>query len=221
LPGAPARRVSRLEELNGQAQGGKADSGMSEKLLEAGVDEVGLGSAAYFVYSAAVILDPARPIEGLADSKKLSPKKREALSREIKEKALAWCIATADLNEIETLNVRGAALLAMKRAVESLPVVPDVVLVDGNTLPALSLPALAIIKGDEKIACISAASIVAKVARDAAMVECHQLYPEYGFDAHKGYLTGAHLSALAKFGPCPLHRRTYAPIRKLLGDDTK
>lgn len=190
-------------------------------LMVAGVDEVGLGSAAYFVYSAAVILDPTRPIEGLADSKKLSPKKREALSIEIREKALAWSIATADLNEIETLNVKGAALLAMKRAVECLVLVPDIVLVDGNSLPALSIPALAIIKGDEKIACISAASIVAKVARDAAMVECHHLYPEYGFNAHKGYLTGSHLAALAKFGPCPIHRRTYAPIRKLLGEESK
>lgn len=183
----------------------------------AGADEVGLGSAAYYVYSAAVILNPERPIQGLADSKKLSPKKRQSLSHEIKEKALAWCIATANLEEIETLNVRKAALLAMKRAIEGLHIVPDLALIDGNLLPPeLLIPAQAIIKGDETIDCISAASIIAKVARDEAMMECHRLYPQYRFDAHKGYMTAAHLAALREYGACPIHRRTYAPIRELL-----
>jgi ribonuclease HII len=167
----------------------------------AGADEVGLGSAAYYVFSAAVILDPEQPIQGLADSKKLSPKKRQFLSNEIKEKALAWSIATANLEEIETLNVRKAALLAIKRSVENLNIIPDMVLVDGNLLPDLSIPAQAIIKGDETIDCISAASILAKVARDEAMMECHRLYPQYRFDAHKGYMTAAHLAALSEYGP--------------------
>lgn len=183
----------------------------------AGADEVGLGSAAYDVYSAAVILDPERPIQGLKDSKKLSPKKRQSLSHEIKGKALAWCIATANLEEIEFLNVRNAALLAMKRAIEGLRIIPDLALIDGNLLPELSIPTQAIIKGDETIDCISAASIIAKVARDEAMMECHRLYPQYRFDAHKGYMTAAHLAALQEYGACPIHRRTYAPIRKVLG----
>jgi ribonuclease HII len=184
--------------------------------LIAGADEVGLGAAAYYVYSAAVILNPERPIQGLKDSKKILPKKRQLLSDEIKEKALAWSIATANLEEIEALNVRNAALLAMKRAIESLSIVPNAVLVDGNLVPDLSIPAQAVIKGDDTIDCISAASIIAKVARDEAMMECHRLYPQYGFDAHKGYLTAAHLTALSEHGPCPIHRRTYAPIRKIL-----
>jgi ribonuclease HII len=190
-------------------------------ILIAGADEVGLGSAAYYVYSAAVILDPARPIEGLKDSKKLLPKKRQLLNEEIKEKALAWCVATANLEEIETLNVRRAALLAMKRAIEGLSVTPDAVLVDGNLVPSVSIPAQAVIKGDETIDCISAASIIAKVARDAAMMECHLQFPQYGFDAHKGYMTAAHLAALLEHGPCPIHRRTYAPIRKILEEKGK
>lgn len=182
----------------------------------AGADEVGLGSAAYYVYSAAVILNPERPIQGLADSKKLSPKKRQSLSHEIRENALAWCIGTANLEEIETLNVRKAALLAMKRAIEGLHIVPDLALIDGNLLPDLSIPAQAIIRGDETIDCISAASIIAKVARDDAMMECHRLYPQYRFDAHKGYMTAAHLAALQEYGACPIHRQTYAPIQKVL-----
>jgi ribonuclease HII len=190
---------------------------MSETTVRvAGADEVGLGSAAYSVYSAAVILDPERPVRGLADSKKLTPKRRRELSEEIKEKALAWCIAVASLEEIETLNVRRAALLAMRRAVEGLCVTPDFVFVDGNLLPDLSIPAHAVVRGDDAIDCISAASIVAKVARDAAMLECHRQYPQYGFDSHKGYLTATHRAALKRHGPCPLHRKTYAPVRELL-----
>jgi ribonuclease HII len=190
---------------------------MSETTVRvAGADEVGLGSAAYHVYSAAVILDPERPVRGLADSKKLTPKRRRELSDEIKEKALAWCVAVASLEEIETLNVRRAALLAMRRAVEGLCVTPDLVFVDGNLLPDLQVPAHAVVRGDDAIDCISAASIVAKVARDDAMQECHRQYPQYGFDSHKGYLTATHRAALKEHGPCPLHRKTYAPIRELL-----
>ncbi len=190
---------------------------MSETTVRvAGADEVGLGSAAYSVYSAAVILDPERPVRGLADSKKLTPKRRRELSEEIREKALAWCIAVASLEEIEALNVRRAALLAMRRAVEGLCVAPDLVFVDGNLLPELSVPAHAVVRGDDAIDCISAASIIAKVARDEAMQECHRQYPQYGFDSHKGYLTATHRAALKQHGPCPLHRKTYAPIRELL-----
>lgn len=177
---------------------------------------MGLGSAAYSVYSAAVILDPERPVHGLADSKRLTPKRRRELSEEIKEKALAWCVAVASLEEIEALNVRRAALLAMRRAVEGLCVAPDLVFVDGNLLPELSVPAHAVVRGDDAIDCISAASIIAKVARDEAMQECHRQYPQYGFDSHKGYLTATHLAALKRHGPCPLHRKSYAPIRELL-----
>jgi ribonuclease HII len=182
----------------------------------AGADEVGLGSAAHAVYSAAVILDPERPVKGLADSKKLTPKRRRELSEEIREKALAWCVATASVEEIEALNVRRAALLAMRRAVEGLCVTPDLVFVDGNLLPDLDVPAHAVVRGDDVIDCISAASIIAKVARDEAMQECHRQYPQYGFDSHKGYLTATHRAALREHGPCPLHRKSYAPIRELL-----
>jgi ribonuclease HII len=182
----------------------------------AGADEVGLGSAAHAVYSAAVILDPERPVKGLADSKKLTPKRRRELSEEIREKALAWCVATASVEEIDALNVRRAALLAMRRAVEGLCVTPDLVFVDGNLLPDLNVPAHAVVRGDDVIDCISAASIIAKVARDEAMQECHRQYPQYGFDSHKGYLTATHRAALKAHGPCPLHRKTYAPVRELL-----
>lgn len=182
----------------------------------AGVDEVGLGSAAYAVYSAAVVLDPERPVKGLADSKKLTPKRRRELSEEIKEKALAWCVGTASVEEIDTLNVRRAALLSMRRAVEGLCVTPDLVFVDGNLLPDLNLRAHAVVRGDDVIDCISAASIIAKVARDEAMLECHRQFPQYGFDSHKGYLTATHRARLKEHGPCPLHRKSYAPVRELL-----
>lgn len=184
--------------------------------LECGVDEVGRGAACSEIYVGACILDPRNSIEGLRDSKKLSPKRREALVEEIKQKALCWNIATASLEEIETLNVLNATLLAMKRAVEGLRIRPDRVFVDGNKLPVLDIPAEAIIKGDDLIPSISAASILAKVARDRVMVDWHKVYPQYGFDKHKGYLTKEHLDALQLYGPCPIHRKTYAPIRKLL-----
>ena len=185
-------------------------------MIFCGCDETGRGSAVAEIYAAAVILDPLQPIQGLRDSKKLSAKRRELLAKEIKEKALSWCIATASLEEIERLNVLHATLLAMKRAVEGLHIKPDKALIDGNHAPLLSILTEAIIKGDDKISAISAASIIAKVDRDQAMLECHSLYPLYGFDKHKGYLTAEHMAALCKYGPCPLHRKTYAPVRRLL-----
>ncbi len=181
----------------------------------AGVDEAGRGSGAAEVYVGAVILNPDRPIEGLADSKKLTAGRREALSEEIKLYALSWCISKASLEEIERLNVLHATLLAMKRAVEGLEIRPQKVLVDGNHAPILDIPIEAIVKGDDRVPAISAASILAKVARDHAMLEYHRLYPEYGFDVHKGYFTREHMEALHKHGPCLIHRRTYAPVRQM------
>ncbi|MDD2443257.1 MAG: ribonuclease HII [Desulfotomaculaceae bacterium] len=185
-------------------------------LIECGCDEAGRGAGAAEVYVCAVILDPQRPIEGLADSKKLSARKREALSKIIRQNALSWCIEKASLEEIKRLNVLQATLLAMKRAVFGLSIKPNRVLVDGNHAPKMDIPVIAIIKGDDKIPAISASSILAKVARDQAMVEYHRLYPEYNFDVHKGYFTKEHLDALRKYGPCPIHRETYAPVRRLL-----
>lgn len=184
--------------------------------LIAGVDEVGRGPLAGPVVAAAVILDPNKPIEGLADSKKLSEPKREQLSVEIKEKALAWSIARADIEEIDKINILQASLLAMKRAVETLEMVPTLALIDGNKLPDLKIPMEAIIKGDSKEACISAASIIAKVARDNEMVEMDKLYPGYGFAKHKGYPTKQHREAIQQLGITPIHRRSYAPVQKLL-----
>ncbi len=181
-------------------------------IIECGCDEAGRGAGAAEVYVGAVVLDPEHPIEGLADSKKLSAGRREVLSEAIKLYALDWCIQKASLEEIERLNVLHATLLAMKRAVEGLKIKPERVLVDGNHAPDLDIPVEAIIKGDDKVPAISAASILAKVARDQAMVEYHRLYPEYGFDIHKGYFTREHMAALHKYGPCPIHRRTYSPI---------
>ncbi len=186
-----------------------------------GCDEVGRGSGAAEIYACAVILDPARPIEGLADSKKLSAHKREMLAGIIQEKSLAWCIAKANLEEIEQLNVHYATLVAMKRAIEGLHIKPDQVLVDGKYKPDIELPSEAIIKGDEKISSISAASILAKVLRDKAMDEFHELYPVYGFNHNKGYLTPQHLQALVEYGPCPLHRKNYTPIKNLLNANKK
>jgi len=181
-------------------------------IIECGCDEAGRGAGAAEVYVGAVILDPEHLIEGLADSKKLSARKREALSEEIKLYALSWCIQKASLEEIERLNILHATLLAMKRAVEGLKIKPQRALVDGNHAPDLDIPVETIIKGDDKVPSISAASILAKVARDKAMVEYHKLYPEYGFDIHKGYFTLEHMAALHKHGPCPIHRRNYSPV---------
>ncbi|WP_317931893.1 ribonuclease HII [Halioxenophilus sp. WMMB6] len=189
---------------------------LKQSSLIAGCDEVGRGAGAADIYIGCVILDPAKPIAGLRDSKKLSATRREQLSEEIKEKALAWSIATANLDEIIEHNVLGATLLAMSKAVAQLSVTPELVYVDGNKAPQLTVPVETIIKGDDKVPAISAASIIAKVARDQKMVEWHDHYPEYGFDKHKGYLTQLHLQALESHGPCPIHRVTYEPIRRVL-----
>ena len=181
-----------------------------------GVDEAGRGPIAGAVFAAAVILDPQRPIDGLADSKKLSEKKRTFLAVQIKEHALAWAIARAEVDEIDRLNILWASMLAMKRAVESLNMAPSQVLVDGLYCPDVAFPSEAIVKGDSKVAEISAASILAKTARDADMLELHNLYPDYGFDRHKGYPTADHLTALKRFGVCEIHRRTFGPVAAVL-----
>lgn len=182
-----------------------------------GVDEAGRGPLAGPVFAASVILDPRCPVEGLADSKALTPLRREALSAEIRARALCWSVASASVEEIDALNILQASLLAMRRAVEQLRIVPAEVLVDGNRCPPLGLPSRAIVGGDASVPEISAASILAKVARDAHMLELHACYPEYGFDRHKGYPTRAHLAALAVNGVSPVHRRSFAPVRAILG----
>ncbi|HEY6094447.1 MAG TPA: ribonuclease HII [Gallionellaceae bacterium] len=189
-------------------------------LLICGVDEAGRGPLAGPVYAAAVILDPAQPIVGLADSKKLSERKRDALALQIRQHATAWAIATASAAEIDELNILRASLLAMKRAVEALAVCPHQVLADGLYCPDTGIPSQAIVKGDSKVAEISAASILAKTARDSAMLALHEQYPQYGFVVHKGYPTAAHLEALRLHGPTPEHRRSFRPVRELLqGED--
>lgn len=185
-------------------------------LLTAGVDEVGRGPLAGDVVTAAVILDPEKPIVGLNDSKKLTEKKRLALFDEIRDKALSYSIARASIEEIDRLNILQASLLAMKRAVEALPIQPKYVLVDGNRLPKWQYPAQAVVKGDSLHTCIGAASILAKVTRDAEMDTLAEQYPEYGFASHKGYPTKLHLDALREHGVTPFHRRSYAPVRKIV-----
>jgi ribonuclease HII len=192
------------------------DPSALDGLLECGVDEVGVGSAIAEVYAAACILDPARRINGLRDSKQLTPERRKELSDRIKQRALDYCIATASLEEVNQLNVFGATMLAMQRAVAGLKLPPGIVLIDGNRMPKLPFPARTIVKGDAKVRVISAASILAKVARDEAMLKYHEQFPQYGFDTNKGYLTEFHLATLRQFGPCPIHRRNYEPIRILL-----
>ena len=184
--------------------------------LLAGADEVGRGPLVGNVVAAAVILDPNHPIEGLADSKKLTAKRRESLSEEIMQKAKAWAVVSVSAVDIDRINILQASLLAMKQAVEQLSVTPDHVFIDGNRCPEMACPATAIVKGDARVAEISAASILAKVARDEQMQELHNIFPQYGFDKHKGYPTKAHMAALAEHGPCPEHRRSYAPVRKYL-----
>jgi ribonuclease HII len=181
-----------------------------------GVDEAGRGPLAGPVYAAAVILDPARPVAGLADSKKLTARQREKLSVEIRERAAAWAVATASVEEIDTLNILQASLLAMRRAVEALEPVPDEVLVDGLHRPRLAMAVRAIVRGDATVPEIAAASILAKVGRDAEMLTLHNLHPQYGFDRHKGYPTDAHLRALREHGVSVVHRRSFAPVRALL-----
>lgn len=185
-------------------------------ILLAGVDEVGRGPLVGDVVTAAVILDPAKPITGLTDSKKLSEKKREALFEEIQQKSLAWSIARASPEEIDSMNILQASLLAMKRAVELLAIQPEYVLVDGNKLPRWAYQSEAVVKGDSRVPAISAASILAKVQRDREMHALEQHYPGYGFAAHKGYPTAQHLAALQSLGITPLHRRSYAPVANLL-----
>jgi ribonuclease HII len=186
-------------------------------LRMAGVDEAGWGPLAGAVVAAAVILDPARPIPGLNDSKKLSEKARERLAPLIREHALAWAVAEASVYEIDTLNILQASLLAMRRAVEALSLQPDAIEVDGLHCPQVCMPATAIVQGDSKVAAIAAASILAKTVRDAQMLALHALYPMYGLDKHKGYPTAAHLAALREHGVVrEIYRSSYAPVRRLL-----
>ena len=184
--------------------------------LLAGVDEAGRGPLAGPVVAAAVILDELKPIKGLADSKKLSAKTRDRLFDEIRAKALCFSIAEASVEEIDTLNILQATLLAMQRAVEALRLKPSLVYVDGNRLPILGIRAEAIVKGDEKVQEISAASILAKVHRDRMCEEMHRQFPDYGFNAHKGYGTAVHLNALQTLGATPFHRKTFAPVTQAI-----
>lgn len=189
-------------------------------LMVCGVDEAGRGPLAGPVYAAAVILNDQRPIYGLADSKKLSEKKRDFFAIQIKQHAIAWAIATASVEEIDQLNILRASLLAMSRAIEALRVRPQQVWVDGLYCPDTDIPSSAIIRGDSSVPAISAASILAKTARDAAMLQLHQRYPQYNFAAHKGYPTAAHVAALKVYGVTPEHRRSFKPVRDLqLGRD--
>ncbi|MEN9425149.1 MAG: ribonuclease [Pseudomonadota bacterium] len=185
-------------------------------MLIAGVDEVGRGPLAGAVVAAAVILDPNRPIAGLNDSKKLTAKRREQLAFEIREKALAWSLGRAEVEEIDAINILQATFLAMQRALEGLAVQPDLVKIDGNRCPPSAYKMEAIVGGDATVAEISAASIIAKVARDAELVALDVVYPQYGFAKHKGYGTAVHLAALREFGATPIHRRSFAPIRDIL-----
>jgi len=185
--------------------------------LIAGIDEAGRGPLAGPVVAAAVILDTARPISGLADSKKLSAAKREHLAAIIKGTARAWCVAQASVAEIDQLNILQATLLAMRRAVQGLSCVPELALIDGNRIPAdLPCDARAIVRGDDLEPCISAASILAKTHRDALLQQWDKIYPAYGFAQHMGYGTRQHLAALAEHGPTPIHRCSFAPVRKSL-----
>lgn len=184
--------------------------------LVCGIDEAGRGPLAGPVVAAAVILDPARPLVGLDDSKKLSERKREALASAIKEGAIAWAVAWATVEEIDSLNILQASLLAMRRAVARLDREPMAALVDGNVCPSLNCPVTAIVKGDGSVAPIAAASILAKTSRDAEMRRLDALYPQYGLAKHMGYPTAAHLQALREFGAAAIHRKSYAPVRKVI-----
>jgi ribonuclease HII len=189
---------------------------MTRVVLICGVDEAGRGPLAGPVSAAAVILDPDHPIAGLADSKKLSEQQRDLLAPIIRERALAWAVAYADVAEIDRLNILQATLLAMHRAVLALHTRPQQVLVDGLYCPQTGIPSQAIVKGDSKVAAISAASILAKTARDALMLQLHEQYPGYGFANHKGYPTPAHLAALREHGVSAVHRKSFRPVRELL-----
>jgi ribonuclease HII len=211
----PSRRSSRsrpfrLEELG---------PGWEAPGLVAGVDEAGRGPLAGPVVAAAVILDDLQPIRGLADSKALTALRRERLHDEIRARALCCSVAQASAEEIDRLNILQATMLAMRRAVEGLRLRPHRVVVDGNRAPALPMPTQAVVKGDARVAVVSAASILAKVTRDRLCDDLHQRFPHYGFDGHKGYPTPAHLAALREHGPCPEHRRSYAPVRACLDEE--
>ena len=182
--------------------------------LVAGVDEVGRGPLCGAVVTAAVILDPNRPIAGLNDSKKLTEARREKLFDEIREKALSWCIARAEVEEIDELNILHATMLAMQRAVEGLSITPKLAMIDGNRCPKLAMPAEAGVQGDSKVPAIAAASILAKVSRDREMAAFELQYPGYGIGGHKGYPTAVHLEALERLGPTPIHRRSFGPVRR-------
>ena len=184
--------------------------------LVAGVDEVGRGPLCGAVVTAAVILDPARPIIGLNDSKKLTEARREQLFDEICAKALSWSIARSEVEEIDQLNILHATMLAMQRAVAGLHITPKLALIDGNRCPVLAVPSAAVVKGDSKVPAIAAASILAKVSRDREMQALDRQYPGYGIAGHKGYPTPVHLAALQRLGPTPIHRRSFGPVRKLL-----
>jgi len=192
-------------------------------LLICGVDEAGRGPLAGAVFAAAVVLDPDRPIAGLADSKKLTEKRRDALAIQIKEHALAWAVCSSSVEEIDHINILQASLLAMQRAIEKMRqqfgIAPDLVQIDGNKTPDIDLPCEAIIKGDSKVQAISAASILAKTARDAELYDLDTKYPQYGFARHKGYPTPYHLEMLRLHGVSSIHRRSYAPVRKILESD--
>lgn len=190
--------------------------GTTDAARIAGVDEAGRGPLAGPVVAAAVILNPAKPIEGLADSKTLAPTRREALALQIQTQALAWALGTAGVEEIDRLNILQAALLAMRRAVEALPVYPELVLVDGNQPPILHCTVRTVVRGDATIPAISAASILAKVARDRTMVALDAAYPGYGFSRHKGYPTAEHIQALGHLGATPEHRLSFAPVRRIM-----
>ncbi len=204
-----------MSELN--VSKSPADYQRPDVALLAGVDEVGRGPLVGAVVTAAVILDPNKPIAGLNDSKKLSEKKRLLLAAEIREKALSWSLGRAEVEEIDDINILHATMLAMQRAVDGLHIQPQWVLIDGNRVPdGLKHQGSAVVKGDSLVPEISAASILAKVARDAEMTELHQLYPEYNFASHKGYPTAEHLAAIAKHGILAEHRRSYKPVREAI-----
>lgn len=197
---------------------------IEQRIIYCGVDEAGAGPLCGDVVAAAVILDPDNPIAALNDSKKLSEKKREALFPEIKEKALSYCIARASAEEIDSINILQARMLAMTRAVRGLELhglkqLPEYALIDGNRLPELDMPGAAIVKGDALVATISAASILAKVQRDHEMIALDEQYPGYGLAKHKGYPTKAHIEALEKLGPCEIYRKTFGPVKRLLADN--
>ncbi len=204
----PSRKSFRLEQLG---------PGWDQPGLVAGVDEAGRGPLAGPVVAAAVILDELAPVSGLADSKVLSPRRRELLFDQIRARALCCSIAIATVEEIDRLNILQATLLAMRRAVEGLRLRPHRVVVDGNRVPLLPMTVAALVKGDAKVSAISAASILAKVQRDRWCVDLHAQYPDYGFATHKGYPTAEHLAALRRHGPCAAHRRSFAPVRAAEG----